>query len=175
MDDLKKKIRSVPDFPKPGVMFRDITTLLKDPSGLREVMEYFNIRYKGRKIDKIVSIESRGFVFGAALAYMLGVGFVPIRKANKLPAHTRRIDYALEYGTDSLEIHTDAIIPGEKILIVDDLLATGGTMKAAIQLIESLGGSVIECAFLIELPGLNGREKIADYNTFSLVTFKDNE
>lgn len=135
VDEIKEKIRLVPDFPKQGVLFRDITTLLKDPNGLRDVMKYFKIRYKGRKIDKVVGIESRGFILGATLAYMLGVGFVPVRKANKLPAHTRRIDYALEYGTDSLEIHTDSILPGERVLLIDDLLATGGTAKATTQLI----------------------------------------
>jgi len=173
MEEIKSKIRTVPDFPKPGILFRDITPLLKDPQGLRDVMKYFSIRYKGRKIDKIVGIESRGFILGAALAYMLGVGFVPVRKANKLPAHTRRIDYALEYGTDTLEIHTDAIIPGERVLLLDDLLATGGTAKAAAQLIESLGGVVVECAFLMELTDLNGKEKLSEYNLFSLIEFKE--
>jgi len=133
----------------------------------------FKIRYKGRKIDKVVGIESRGFILGATLAYMLGVGFVPVRKANKLPAHTRRIDYALEYGTDSLEIHTDSILPGERVLLIDDLLATGGTAKATTQLIESLGGIVTECAFLIEISNLKGREKLPDYNIFSLVEYTD--
>jgi len=173
VEEIKSKIRTVPDFPKQGILFRDITTLLKDPNGLRDVMKYFKIRYKGRKIDKVVGVESRGFILGSTLAYMLGVGFVPIRKANKLPAHTRRIDYALEYGTDSLEIHTDAIVPGERVLLIDDLLATGGTAKAATQLIESLGGVVAECAFLIELSNLNGREKLQDYNIFSLIDFEE--
>lgn len=173
VEEIKEKIRLVPDFPKQGVLFRDITTLLKDPNGLRDVMKYFKIRYKGRKIDKVVGIESRGFILGATLAYMLGVGFVPIRKANKLPAHTRRIDYTLEYGTDSLEIHTDSILPGERVLLIDDLLATGGTAKAATQLIESLGGIVTECAFLIELANLKGREKLPEYNIFSLVEYAD--
>ncbi|MBS3170595.1 adenine phosphoribosyltransferase [Candidatus Woesearchaeota archaeon] len=173
VDEIKEKIRLVPDFPKQGVLFRDITTLLKDPNGLRDVMKYFKIRYKGRKIDKVVGIESRGFILGATLAYMLGVGFVPVRKANKLPAHTRRIDYALEYGTDSLEIHTDSILPGERVLLIDDLLATGGTAKATTQLIESLGGIVTECAFLIEISNLKGREKLPDYNIFSLVEYTD--
>ena len=173
VDEIKEKIRLVPDFPKQGVLFRDITTLLKDPNGLRDVMKYFKIRYKGRKIDKVVGIESRGFILGATLAYMLGVGFVPVRKANKLPAHTRRIDYALEYGTDSLEIHTDSILPGERVLLIDDLLATGGTAKATTQLIESLGGIVTECPFLIEISNLKGREKLPDYNIFSLVEYTD--
>ena len=173
VDEIKEKIRLVPDFPKQGILFRDITTLLKDPNGLRDVMKYFKIRYKGRKIDKVVGIESRGFILGATLAYMLGVGFVPVRKANKLPAHTRRIDYALEYGTDSLEIHTDSILPGERVLLIDDLLATGGTAKATTQLIESLGGIVTECAFLIEISNLKGREKLPDYNIFSLVEYTD--
>lgn len=173
MEEIKSKIRAVPDFPKPGIMFRDITTLLKDPSGLKDVMKYFSIRYKGRKIDKVVGIESRGFILGATLAYMLGIGFIPVRKANKLPAHTRRIDYALEYGTDTLEIHSDAIIPGERVLLVDDLLATGGTAKAAAQLIESLGGIVVECAFLIKLSELKGEEKLNEYNIFSLIEYKE--
>ncbi|MBS3162339.1 adenine phosphoribosyltransferase [Candidatus Woesearchaeota archaeon] len=173
VEEIKEKIRLVPDFPKQGILYRDITTLLKDPTGIHDVMQYFKIRYKGRKIDKVVAVESRGFILGAALAYMLGVGFVPIRKANKLPAHTRRIDYALEYGTDSLEIHTDSILPGERVLLIDDLLATGGTAKAATQLIESLGGIVTECAFLIEISNLKGREKLPDYNIFSLVEYTD--
>ena len=173
MDEIKSKIRTVPDFPKPGVLFRDITTLLKDQDGLKDTMKYFNIRYKGRKIDKVVGIESRGFILGATLAYMLGIGFVPVRKANKLPAHTRRIDYALEYGTDTLEIHSDAIIPGERVLLVDDLLATGGTAKAAAQLIESLGGIIVECAFLIELTDLKGKEKLNEYNIFSILECKE--
>ncbi len=173
MEEIKSKIRSVPDFPKPGILFRDITTLLKDQDGLKDVMKYFSIRYKGRKIDKIIGIESRGFILGATLAYMLGIGFVPVRKANKLPAHTRRIDYALEYGTDTLEIHSDGIIPGERVLLVDDLLATGGTAKAAAQLVESLGGIIVECAFLIELTDLKGRDKLNEYNIFSLIEFKE--
>ncbi len=173
VEEIKSKIRTVPDFPKQGILFRDVTTLLKDPLGLRDVMKYFKIRYKGRKIDKIVAIESRGFILGATLAYMLGVGFVPIRKANKLPAHTRRIDYAMEYGSDSLEIHTDSIVPGERVLLIDDVLATGGTCKAATQLIESLGGIVSECAFLIELSNLKGREKLEDYNIFSLIEYTE--
>ena len=173
VEEIRSKIRTVPDFPKQGILFRDITTLLKDPLGLRDVMKYFKIRYKGRKIDKVVAVESRGFILGATLAYMLGVGFVPIRKANKLPAHTRRIDYTLEYGTDSLEIHTDSILPGERILLIDDVLATGGTAKAAAQLVESLGGVVAECAFLIELTNLKGREKLEDYNIFSLIDYNE--
>lgn len=173
MEFLKKKIRVVKDFPKQGVQFKDITTLLKDPEAFQEVMKFFRIRYKGRKIDKIAGIESRGFIFAATLAYMLGVGFVPIRKANKLPAATKRIDYTLEYRTDSLEIHIDAITAGEKVLLIDDLLATGGTAKAATELIENLGGVVVECAFLIELNNLNGREKLSDYNIFSLLEFEE--
>ena len=173
MDSLKAMIRTIPDFPKQGIMFKDITTLLKDPKGLQEAMRYFTIRYKGRKIDKIVGIESRGFILGATLAYMLGIGFVPVRKANKLPAPTKRIDYALEYRTDSLEIHIDSIRAGEKVLLVDDLLATGGTAKAAAELVESLGGVVVECAFLIELSQLKGREKLGDYNIFSLLEYEE--
>ncbi len=175
MEEIRNKIRTVPDFPKPGILFRDITTLLKDKDGLKDTMKYFSIRYKGRKIDKIAAIESRGFMIGSALAFMLGIGFVPIRKANKLPAHTRRIDYALEYGTDTLEIHSDGIIPGERVLLVDDLLATGGTAKAAAQLVESLGGIIVECAFLIELTNLKGRDKLNEFNIFSIVDFKEEE
>ncbi len=171
MEELKQKIRSVPDFPKQGILFRDITPLLQDPQGLSQVMDYFRIRYKGRRIDKIVAIESRGFILGATLAYMLGVGFVPIRKPHKLPHEKETISYALEYGTDSLEIHRDAILPGEKVLIIDDLLATGGTALAAVQLVEKLGGDVEECAFLISLEDLPGKERLRDYDVFTLIEY----
>ena len=135
------------------------------------MMEYFKIRYKGRKIDKVVGIESRGFILGAAIAYMLGVGFVPVRKPGKLPGEKERVSYALEYGTDALEIHRDAILPGEKVLVVDDLLATGGTAGAACLLVENLGGEVVECAFLIALAQLQGKEKLKEYNIFTLLEY----
>jgi len=172
MLELKDKIRTINDFPKEGIKFQDITPLLKDPKALNDVMRYFSIRYKGRKIDKVVAVESRGFLFGSTMAYMLGVGFVPIRKPNKLPGETERIDYALEYGTDSLEVHKDALIPGEKVLLVDDLLATGGTARAAIQLVENLGGEIVECAFLIELKSLGGSERLKDYNIFTMLEYE---
>jgi adenine phosphoribosyltransferase len=169
MRSLKEKIRIVPDFPKDGVIHYDLTPLLLDPKALQDAMRFFAIRYKGRKIDKVVGVESRGFIIGAALAYMLGVGFVPVRKANKLPAETERIDYALEYGTDSLEIHKDAISSGDKVLVVDDILATGGTARATIQLVETLGGSIVECAFLIGCENLQGKEKLREYNIFTML------
>ncbi len=171
MDRLKQLIRTIPDFPQDGIMFRDITPLLGNPKALRDTMKYFEIRYKGRKIDKIAGIESRGFMFGAMLAHQLNIGFIPIRKPGKLPAEVERVDYSLEYGSDALEVHKDAVNPGENVLLVDDLLATGGTARAAIQLIESIGGVVTECAFLIELKDLNGREKIENYNIFSMLEF----
>lgn len=159
-------IRTVPNFPKTGIMFKDITPLLADPQGMQDVIKYFTIRYKGRPIDKIVGIESRGFIFGAILAYQLNKPFVIIRKPNKLPAEKKSIEYSLEYGTDILEIHKDSILPGENVVIVDDLLATGGTANAAAQLIEKLGGKVLELAFVINLKEL---KKNLDYPTFSLL------
>jgi len=159
-------IRTVPNFPKTGIMFKDITPLLADPQGMQDVIKYFTIRYKGRPIDKIVGIESRGFIFGAILAYQLNKPFVIIRKPNKLPAEKESIEYSLEYGTDILEIHKDSILPGENVVIVDDLLATGGTANAAAQLIEKLGGKVLELAFVINLKEL---KKNLDYPTFSLL------
>ena len=173
MDELKVLIRTVPDFPKKGIMFKDITPLLQHPEGLRQVMKYFKVRYKGRKIKKVAGIESRGFIFGAALAHMLGVGFIPIRKPNKLPAEKERVEYALEYGTDALEIHRDAILLGEKVLVVDDLIATAGTLIATIDLIEKLGGEVVECATIIELSDLHGRDKIETrgHTLFSMLEY----
>ena len=171
MEKLKQLIRTIPDFPKEGIMFRDITPLLLNPRALQDTMKYFEIRYKGRKIDKIAGIESRGFIFGSMLALALNIGFIPIRKPGKLPAEVERVDYSLEYGTDALEMHKDAINPGENILLVDDLLATGGTARAAIQLIESAGGNVVELAFLIELLELNGSEKIEGYNKFCMIEY----
>ena len=169
MENLHKKIRTVPNFPKEGIMFKDITPLLSDHRSMQEVLTYFNIRYKGRKIDKVVGIESRGFIIGSLVAHKLGLGFVPVRKAGKLPHETEKIDYSLEYGMDSLEIHKDSIKPGEKVLLVDDLLATGGSAKAAVQLIESLGGQVLECSFLIALKDLEGKQKLSGYDIFSLL------
>jgi adenine phosphoribosyltransferase len=158
--DIKALIRTVPDFPKSGVLFRDITTLLKRADGLRAVVEKLRVAYQGRRIDKIAAIESRGFIIGAALAYALNVGFVPIRKQGKLPAENFGHDYQLEYGTDRLELHTDAIERGEYVLLVDDLIATGGTAEAALRLIGIAGGSVVGCAFVVDLPDLGGRERL---------------
>lgn len=157
------KIRTVPNFPKPGIMFKDITTLLGDGQAFGETMRQLQARYAGRGITKVVGVESRGFIFGAALAQMLGIGFVPVRKAGKLPADTIRRSYALEYGEATVEIHRDAIKPGDQVLIVDDLLATGGTLEAAAGLVEDLGGTVTEIWVLIELGFLPGRQKLTKY------------
>ena len=171
---IKSRIRTVPHYPKQGVMFRDITTLLKDPIGFRVTINEFVTRYDGVKIDKIAAIESRGFVIGAPLAFQLGVGFIPIRKQGKLPAATVGHDYELEYGTDRIEIHVDAIDKGDRVLLVDDLLATGGTAEAAVELIESMGGSVIECCFVIDLPELGGRDRLVAHGkkVFALCEFE---
>ncbi len=169
---LKDKIRTVPNWPIDGVMFRDITSLLQEPEAFRETCDRLYDRYKDMQIDKIVGIDARGFVFGAVLAYKLGVGFVPVRKKGKLPPETVSQDYSLEYGTNTLEIRDDAIKKGEKVLIVDDLIATGGTISAAAKLVEKLGGQVLECAFIIELPDLKGREMIKGYKIFTLVEFE---
>ncbi|MBK7331620.1 MAG: adenine phosphoribosyltransferase [Betaproteobacteria bacterium] len=158
--DLRSLIRTVPDFPKPGVQFRDITTLLKDAAGFRAVVERLAGTYRGRRIDKVAGIESRGFIVGAALASVLRVGFVPIRKAGKLPAENVGQDYQLEYGTDRLEVHRDAVTRGERVLLVDDLIATGGTAEAALKLIATGGGEVVGCAFVIDLPDLGGRARL---------------
>ena len=157
---IKSLIRSVPHYPKQGIMFRDITTLLKDPVGFRVAIDEFVNRYNGMKIDKVVGIESRGFILGAPLAYLLGVGFVPIRKTGKLPAETIGHDYELEYGTDRVEIHVDALNKAEKVLLVDDLIATGGTAEAAVKLIEKMGAEIVECCFVIDLPDLGGRKRL---------------
>ncbi len=159
--DLRSLIRTVPDFPKPGVQFRDITTLLKDAAGFRAVVERLAHAFGGRPIDKVAGIESRGFIVGAALASELRAGFVPIRKAGKLPAENFGQDYQLEYGTDRLEIHRDAVARGERVLLVDDLIATGGTAEAALKLIAMGGGEVVGCAFVIDLPDLGGRARLA--------------
>jgi adenine phosphoribosyltransferase len=172
--DLKKYIRSIPDFPRKGVLFRDITPLLSDPKVFRSAIEIFCNKYKTTKIDKILSVESRGFIFGSVLAYRIGASFIPVRKPKKLPSKVIREEYQLEYGTDALEIHTDAITEGDNVLIVDDLLATGGTALATCRLAERLGGRIAGTAFLIELTFLNGREKLARYEVFSILKY-DNE
>ena len=169
--DLRNYIRNVKDFPKQGIVFRDITTLLKVPLALKTAAEQLYDSVKEYKIDKVVGIESRGFIFGAMLAERLKVGFVPVRKPKKLPAETEKEFYDLEYGKDSIEIHKDAISPEDKVLIHDDLLATGGTAKAAINLVEKLGGEVVGVLFLVELSFLNGREKLKGYNVMSLVDY----
>ncbi len=169
--DLKKLIREVLDFPKPGIVFYDITTLLKDAGGLRAVIDNFRARYADTPIDLVVGIEARGFIFASAVAYTLGKGFAPVRKPKKLPAPTERAEYALEYGTDAVEIHRDAIQPGQNILIVDDLLATGGTAAAVAALVEKLGGKVAGLAFVVELDFLNGRERLAGRDVFSQVHY----
>lgn len=157
---IKSRIRTVPHYPHHGIMFRDITTLLKDPVGLRITVDELVKRYRGVKIDKVAGIESRGFILGAPLAYALGVGFVPIRKKGKLPAATIGHDYQLEYGTDRIEIHTDAISEGESVLLVDDLIATGGTAEAACILIGQMGGKIVECCFIIDLPDIGGHARL---------------
>ncbi len=156
----KSLIRTIPDYPKPRIQFRDITTLLADAKGFQQVIDDLYQRYKDQQINKIVAIEARGFILGAALAYKLGVGFVPVRKAGKLPAETMGHDYVLEYGSDRVEIHADAIRTGEEILLIDDLIATGGTAEAAAALIQKLGGNVVECAFVIDLPDLGGINRL---------------
>jgi adenine phosphoribosyltransferase len=171
---IKSKIRTVPHYPKQGVMFRDITTLLKDPIGFRVTINELSKRYADIKIDRIAGIEARGFILGAALAYQMGLGFVPIRKKGKLPAETVGQDYDLEYGTDRIEMHVDAVTKGEKVLLVDDLIATGGTAEAACKLIESMGGKVVECCFVIDLPDLGGRARLEKHghNVFALCEFE---
>jgi adenine phosphoribosyltransferase len=169
--DLTSRVRSVPDFPKEGILFRDIMPLLQDPVTLREAVDRLIEYGTGKHVDIVLGAEARGFILGAAMAYGLGAGFVCARKPGKLPSATVSAEYALEYGTDRLEIHADAIQPGQNVLVHDDLLATGGTAKAKIELVEKLGGKVVGCAFLIELAGLKGRDKIAGYDVFSLITY----
>jgi len=171
--DLKSEIRNIKDFPKPGIVFRDITTLLKNPDAMKYVISQFKEYYKDKKVDLIVGPESRGFIFGSLLAHELHVPFAPLRKPGKLPAETEKEEYELEYGTDAIEIHKDAINQGDNILIVDDLIATGGTCEAAAKLIERLGGNVLGFAFLIELSFLNPREKLKNYDIFSLIEYKE--
>jgi len=171
MDSLKKLIRQVPDFPKPGILFYDITTLIKDGTGLHNAIDCLFKTCQKIEIDVVVGIESRGFIFGAAVADRLGVGFVPIRKPGKLPAKTVSASYELEYGTDALEMHEDAVQPGDRVLIVDDLLATGGTAKAVIDLIRQRQGVIAGLSVLIELQSLNGRAKLGDVETFSVLQY----
>ena len=173
LKEIKGIIRTVPHWPKQGVMFRDITTLLKDPKAFHDVIKRFVKRYKKSNITKVVGIESRGFIFGSVLAYELGVGFVPARKPGKLPSKTTRVEYELEYGKDALEIHDDAISQGDNVLIIDDLCATGGTLKATAELVEKLGGKIEEIAYVIDLPELKGKEKLQKtYKTFNLLEFE---
>src|SRR5579871_709842 len=171
MNHLKSLIREVPDFPKPGILFYDITTLLKDPGGLKGVIDALCEHYAGKGIRTVAGIEARGFIFAPAVAYALNAGFVPIRKPKKLPAATERDEYALEYGSDSVEIHRDAIEPGQTVVIVDDVLATGGTAAAATRLVERLGGKLAGLSFVIELDGLNGRTKLPGQRVDALVHY----
>jgi adenine phosphoribosyltransferase len=171
MEDLKNIIRDIPDFPKKGIIFKDITTLLADANSFQKMVDLLSHRYVGQKIDKVVGVEARGFIVGAALAYKLGAGIVLVRKPGKLPSETFKKTYDLEYGTDTLEIHTDAIKKGEKILIADDLLATGGTMAAVVDLVNSMGGDIVECCFMAELGFLQGRSKLPAGKVFSLLKF----
>ena len=170
--ELLDKIRTVPDFPKKGIMFRDITTLLKDGPAFHKAVDLLYDRYRSAKIDIVVGVESRGFILGSVLAYRLGVGFVPLRKPGKLPAPSAQERYSLEYGTDALEIHNDAIVAGQRVLLHDDLLATGGTMLAGCRLVERLGGSIVGLCFLVELTSLKGRERLAPRDVFSLTAFE---
>ena len=172
MEELKRKIREIPDFPKPGILFYDVTTLLKDPDGLRRVIDILSDRYRGQGIRKVLGIESRGFILGPAVAYNLGAGFVPVRKKGKLPAQTLSVTYDLEYGTDTLEIHRDGISPGERVLILDDLIATGGTAAAVVEMARQLEADLRGVAFLVELTFLDGRSKLpADVEVFSVLRY----
>ena len=170
-DNLKALIRDIPDFPKEGIMFRDITTLLKDAQGLKEIIDIFSDRYRDKGIKYILGADARGFIFGAAIAYNIGAGFVPIRKKGKLPYKTLSASYELEYGSNEVEMHIDAIENGDKVVIVDDLLATGGTAKAMLDLVKKLGGDIEEFAFMIELDDLNGRDKLQGENVFSIIKY----
>ena len=169
---IKSKVRSIPNWPIKGVIFRDITTLLQDPKAFKEICQIFYNRYANQKVDRIVGIDARGFLFGSVLAVELGIGFVPIRKNGKLPYKTISESYTLEYGEETIEIHEDAIDRGDRIVIIDDLMATGGTIAASAALVEKLGGDILECAFVIELPDLKGREKMGDRNLFAILEFE---
>jgi adenine phosphoribosyltransferase len=171
MDNLKQLIREVPGFPKPGILFYDITTLLKNPAGFRGIIDGLKDHYCGAKVDVVIGIEARGFIFAPALAYALGAGFVPVRKPRKLPSESVSVTYDLEYGTDTLEMHKDALDEGKRVLIVDDLLATGGTAAATARMVTGLGGAVVGIGFVVELTFLNGRQKLAGYDVFSLLQY----
>lgn len=171
MEDLKKLIREVPDWPKPGILFYDITTLLKDKCGFRAVIDGLKYHYREAQVDIVLGIEARGFIFAPALAYALGAGFVPVRKPKKLPSQCVSVDYGLEYGTDKLEMHRDAIESGQRVLIVDDLLATGGTAAAAARMVQNVGGVVAGMGFVVELTFLKGRQKLEGQNVFSLLQY----
>ena len=173
VEALKALVRTVPDFPKPGILFYDITTLIKDPAGLRAVIDGLKQHYGQTPVDLVLGIEARGFIFGPALAYRLNAGFVPVRKPRKLPAPVARVTYDLEYGSDTLEIHMDAIQPGQRVVLVDDLLATGGTMEATIKLVKELGGEIAGLAFAVELDFLNGRNRFSEYEVFSLLHYDE--
>ena len=170
-EPLKKFIREVPDFPKPGILFYDITTLLKDKSGLAQLIDSLSEHYLDQRVDLVLGMEARGFIFGPAVAYRLNAGFIPVRKPGKLPAATAKFDYALEYGTNTLEIHTDAIKRGQRVIIVDDLLATGGTAEATTKLAASCGAEIVGLGFVVELDFLNGRDKLGGYDIFSLLHY----
>ena len=170
--DLKKTIRSIPGWPIEGVIFRDLTTLMQNPEAFAESCDILYERYKDQSIDKIVGIDARGFVFGAVVAYKLGIGFIPVRKKGKLPYNTIEETYSLEYGQGTLEIHEDAIEKGEKVVIIDDLIATGGTVGATVKLVEKLGANIFECAFVVELPDLEGRKQIPDCKVFAITEFE---
>ncbi len=170
--NLKDSIRSIPDWPIEGVIFRDLTTLMQDPEAYRNACDVFYDRYKNLNIDKVVGIDARGFVFGAVLAYQLNVGFIPVRKKGKLPYKTVSEEYTLEYGKNTVEMHEDSISQGEKVVIIDDLIATGGTIEAAVKLVKKLGGDILECGFIVELPELKGREKIKDQKIFTICEFE---
>ena len=170
-DDLKSYIRSIPDFPKPGILFRDITTLLSEPAAFRRAIDALANRFKNKGVQKVVGIESRGFLTGAPLAYLLNAGFIPVRKKGKLPFKTNAVSYELEYGLDTLEIHSDAVVKGENVLIVDDLLATGGTARATCDLVLKSGGTVTGLAFLVELSDLAGRSKLNGFDIHSVITY----
>ena len=172
-EPLKALIRTVPDFPKPGILFYDITTILKDPKGFAALIDALAQYYIDKDIDLVLGIEARGFIFGPALAYRLNAGFVPVRKPRKLPGPTARVTYDLEYGSDTLEIHQDAIEPGQRVVLVDDLLATGGTMEATIKLVQQLGGEIAGLGFAIELDFLKGRDRFRDYDVFSLLHYNE--
>ncbi len=170
--NLKETIRSISDWPIKGVIFRDLTTLMQNPQAFQDSCDILYNRYKDQDIDKIVGIDARGFVFGAVLAYKLGIGFVPVRKKGKLPFSTIEETYSLEYGTDTLEIHEDAVQKGEKVIIVDDLIATGGTIGATVKLVKKLGADILECAFIVELPDLKGRSQIQGCKVYSITKFE---